>query len=283
MPTARRHGTIVLLVLMLVAAGCFEPDRINGGSMYNWYSVDEDVTLGEEVMGSSLAEGRAKAGVVVDEAVFHGYVKGIAMEIAAVSHYPEFPWEVHTMNADVVNAWCAPGGKIMVYSGLFTNAGGFVDYDDPHEVAAVLGHEIAHATCRHVTCARSWQLTVWLSVFPVYLAALIFVPELTSIWDLTFEGGFAVWAASYSRDDEAEADRIGAEYAARAGYDPRAAITIWERAHELYGSDFQLLGSHPPNEERAAELAERMPELVEIYERVDAGWSPEPYPVEPEE
>ncbi len=271
-----RLARIFLLIgVCLFAVGCREIDRVEGGTHYNWYTLDEDIALGEEVLASALAQGRETSGIVIDAPELQPRLARIAGELAAVSHYPELPWELHTMNAAAVNAWCAPGGKIMVYVGLFVQAGeGFVDLDDEDEIAAVLGHEIAHATCRHVTRSQSVSKTVWWSLFPAYLVALVIVPELTSVWDLTFQGGFGIWSASYSRGDEAQADIVGAEYAARAGYDPRAALRIWARADELYGSDFELYGSHPPNDERVALLEAEMPRLVELYERVRGGEDP---------
>ncbi len=267
-----------LLLLFVSLSGCREVDRVRGGTMYNWYSIEEEIELGEGVMEEALRLGRQQEGIVIDGADLYARLQPIVQRVARASHYPELPWELHTMNASLPNAWCAPGGKIMVYGGLFTQSGeGFVDLSNPDELAAILGHEMAHATCRHVTYAETVRKTVWYSFLPVYLVGVVFVPGLSVVWDLSFQGGFGIWAASYSRSDEAEADRIGAEYAARAGFDPRASLQVWERAHEQYGSDFELFGSHPPNEERVQLLQEAMPELVKIYERVLTGWQPPAY------
>ncbi|CAN0512527.1 unnamed protein product, partial [Phaeothamnion confervicola] len=133
---------------------------------------------------------------------------------------PGWQWEVHVISSNEVNAWCMPGGKIAVYTGILD---GLRLTDD--ELAAVMGHEISHALREHGRERASQAMAQGLLINVVGAAAGLSgtTQDLSKfVLDLTFN-------LPNSRQDETEADRIGVELAARAGYDPRAAISLWQK------------------------------------------------------
>jgi len=170
---------------------------------------------------------------------------------------PGWPWEAHVITSKEVNAWAMPGGKIAVYSGLIER---LQPTDD--ELAAVLGHEIGHALREHgrervsMALAEQLALDVVGSVANVPTAARNLAPI---VLDVTVN-------LPHSRGQESEADRIGIELAARAGYDPHAAISLWEKMEQLGGSQPpKFLSTHPPHQDRIKELREYAEKLTPLY------------------
>jgi predicted Zn-dependent protease len=171
---------------------------------------------------------------------------------------PGWKWEAHVLSSKEVNAWAMPGGKIAVYTGLIEQ---LKPTDD--ELAAVLGHEIAHALREHSRERASQALTQQMAVGVI--GAVAGVPQgamdlAPLILDVTFN-------LPHSRGQEQEADRIGVELAARAGYDPHAAITLWEKMGKLAGSQPpQFLSTHPSNETRLSDLRSYAERVMPLYQ-----------------
>lgn len=166
-------------------------------------------------------------------------------------------WEVNVLVSDQVNAWCMPGGKIAVYTGLIEK---LRVTDD--ELAAVMGHEIAHALREH-TRERMGRAA------PVQLGATILGAVYgTGAGDLGNLFGQAMFVLPSSRENEQEADRIGVELAARAGYDPRAAVTLWTKmARQGGGGPPELLSTHPAPESRIEDLKVYAQRVMPLYEQ----------------
>lgn len=191
-----------------------------------------------------------------------GRVRGItARLIPPTVHFrsdaPGWPWEVNVFTSDQLNAFCMPGGKIGVYSGLIQK----LALTDA-ELAAILGHEIAHALREHGRERVSQQLATNTAV--AIGAAVLGVGEAgASLGSLVADVTFTL---PNSRTHEIEADRIGVELAARAGYDPRGAVTVWQKMARAGGSSPpQFLSTHPSPESRIRDLevyAERVQPLV---------------------
>lgn len=253
--------------LLFILAACSTTDFVTGQKTRNMYLVDEDVKLGSEVLQQSIAE-MEKSGVPVDRDTRRlGVIRDMVRRIGAVSHMPDLPYEVHLFETNIVNAMCAPGGKVMVFSGLYDPKKGLVA--DKNELAAVLGHEIAHATCRHTTESLTRQAPVNTLLL---IAGLVAEAKGNDEAAMAIGAAFlfynGIWVPKYSRIDEAEADRIGLLYMAKAGYDPRAAPRLWRRVHEREGSDpglMILFSSHPSNKYRWKELEKHMPEAIMLY------------------
>lgn len=267
--TPKIRVCFTLLVLFLTSA-CAR-DLITGKKTYNWFSVNSDVQLGQEVMKAQLQDLDKKDKAVDGEAdpVTLERVRKVTRKIAAVSHYPTFPYEAHYAGVDVANAWCAPGGKVMVYSGLFDPKKGLVRRESEDELAAVLGHEIAHATARHVTESLTRNFTIMAAgQIAVSAIAASGAGTVQGAFNRVIVEGINLYIPAYSRANESEADKIGIVYAARAGYNPQAAVDLWYRACKKRGGPTDLYASHPSSCSRAKALEKLLPEAMGEYERV---------------
>jgi predicted Zn-dependent protease len=172
---------------------------------------------------------------------------------------PRWAWETNVIASNEVNAWCMPGGKIAVYTGLIDK---LKITDD--ELAAVMGHEIAHALREHGREQASQQAVQQglISIGGALLGVGDLGTQLASIVaDVTIN-------LPHSRQDETEADRIGVELAARAGYDPRAAITLWQKMGQAGGNaPPQFLSTHPSPANRQADLTNYSAKVLPLYEQ----------------
>ncbi len=171
---------------------------------------------------------------------------------------PNWNWELNVLESDQLNAFCMPGGKIMFYSGLIQQ----LNLTDA-EIAIVMGHEVAHALREHsreqVSQALAAQAAIGVG------AAILGVGEAGA--NIANTGYQALVATRFSRTDESEADRIGLELTARAGYDPRAGITLWQKmiAANQGGRPPELLSSHPAEANRIREIEALLPTVMPIY------------------
>jgi predicted Zn-dependent protease len=171
---------------------------------------------------------------------------------------PKWAWEVNVISSEQVNAWCMPGGKMAVYTGMIEK---LKITDD--ELAAVMGHEIAHALREHGR-ERASQAAGQSLILGAAGAALGLgqgsIQLAQIITDVTFN-------LPNSREHEIEADRIGVELSARAGYDPRAAVTLWQKMGQVGGSaPPQFLSTHPSPENRQKDLTNYAARVMPLYE-----------------
>jgi predicted Zn-dependent protease len=176
----------------------------------------------------------------------------------------KWPWEVHVISIDEANAWCMPGGKMAIYTGLIQR----LNLSDD-EIAAVMGHEIAHALREHARERVSRQMGTQMAVG--IAGALFGIGELgqslgNMVADVTLN-------LPNSRLHETEADRIGVELAARAGYDPRAAIRLWEKMAKgsSGGQPPKWLSTHPSHEDRLADLKVYSEKVMPLYQAKAGG------------
>lgn len=179
---------------------------------------------------------------------------------------PGWNWEVNVIDSDQANAWCMPGGKIAVYTGLIDK---LKMTDD--ELAAVTGHEIAHALREHARerMGRAQMASLGAAVAEIGL-------EIFSGVRLGGAGNSfaqAMFVLPNSRENEQEADRIGVELAARGGYDPRAAITLWQKMGKASGGGAppQWLSTHPSNDARIRDLQDYAQRVQPLYEKSRKG------------
>jgi len=179
---------------------------------------------------------------------------------------PQWKWEVNVITSPEVNAWCMPGGKIAVYTGIIEK---LQITDD--ELAAVMGHEIAHALREHGRERASQHMASSVGSSVVGAVADVFLPGTGQVGaGLASVVGQVTYELPYSRVHETEADRIGVELAARAGYDPRAAVTLWQKMAKLSSGGSappKLLSTHPSNEDRIKDLTEFSQKVMPLYEQ----------------
>lgn len=168
-------------------------------------------------------------------------------------------WEVNVISSKELNAWCMAGGKIAVYTGLLEKL-----HLTDDELAAVMGHEIAHALREHSREQISEQLATAVAISVA--GALLGAP--TGSADLAALVADVTITKPNSRTHETEADRIGVELAARAGYDPYGAVTVWEKMAREGGSEPpELLSTHPSSATRIADLKVYAARVQPLYEQ----------------
>ena len=171
---------------------------------------------------------------------------------------PGWRWEVNVITDPQLNAWCMPGGKIAVYSGLIEK----LNLTDA-ELAAIMGHEIAHALREHGREQISRQTATGLAV-GVASAALGLGDAGSQLASMVADVTFNL---PHSRTDEIEADRIGVEVAARAGYDPHAAVSVWQKMlQNTSGGPPQFLSTHPAPENRLRDLKVYADRVMPLYQ-----------------
>jgi predicted Zn-dependent protease len=177
---------------------------------------------------------------------------------------PGWKWEVNVINSNELNAFCMPGGKIAFYSGLIRQ----LNLTDD-EIAVVMGHEIAHALREHsreqVSQAMAAQGVIGVG------AALLGLGEGSA--NLAGTAYEALVATRFSRVDEAEADRIGLELTARAAYDPRAGISIWQKMMKANqgGRPPEFLSTHPAEANRIQQIQALLPAVMPLYDQAHRG------------
>lgn len=168
----------------------------------------------------------------------------------------QWTWEVNLIGSKQINAFCMPGGKIAFYTGILDT----LKLSDD-EVAMVMGHEIAHALREHARerVAKSQITRLGANLIGELLGGGGYVTALQLGGDLL--------SLKFSRDDESEADVVGLDIAARAGFDPRAGITLWQKMTAANSrAPLEFLSTHPAGDNRIKEIERRLPEVMPLYE-----------------
>jgi predicted Zn-dependent protease len=237
-----------LALAALVSACTTTP--VTGRKAFNVLPVEQDKTLGAQayadmLAGAPVTNSHPQAGQV------HEVVERL-VQVAQADVATEFDWEVRIIDdPQMVNAWCLPGGKMAVYTGILPVT------KTPAGLAVVMGHEIAHAVARHGSERMSQQLG--LEAVLAY-AAGDYAAVAGQVATLAV---FLPWG----RKQELEADEIGLVYMARAGYDPREAVEFWTRMEALGGeAPPEWLSTHPSHTTRIEELQAQMPRALQEYE-----------------
>ena len=175
----------------------------------------------------------------------------------------QWKWEVNLIGSNQINAFCMPGGKIVFYTGILKT----LQLSDD-EVAMVMGHEIAHALREHARerMGKSTVTTGAARLGGALLSGWLGIdPRLT---DTMAQQGANLLSLKFGREDESEADLVGMELAARAGFDPRAGVTLWEKmAAANKGAPPQWLSTHPSGNTRIADIEANLPKVMPLYER----------------
>jgi len=194
-------------------------------------------------------------------------VRRVGQRIAAAVTLPEAQWEFVLFNAPkTANAFCLPGGKIGVYSGILPLT------QDENGMAVVLGHEVSHAVARHGGERMSQQLMLQLGGMGLAVALQEQPQKTQQLAVVAYGAGTTLgYSLPFSRKEESEADYMGLLTMAKAGYDPHGAITFWNRfkaySNSHGGEPPAFLSDHPLDQTRINDLQSHMPEAVSIYNR----------------
>lgn len=256
--------TAVAFVFLMIAC---QKNAITGRRSLNIIPESEMMTMSFSEYDKFLTENKPlpdnnanvvlvrKVGVKIQAAVEKYYAdKGLSSQLDG------FAWAFNVVQSDEVNAWCMPGGKVVVYTGLLPIT------QDEASLSIVMGHEIAHAIARHGSERMSDAMLIQMGGAALS-SAMQTKPQLTQA---LFQQAFGVTSQlgqlKFSRNHETEADKMGLVFAAMAGYNPEVAITFWERMAASGGQKPpELLSTHPSDDTRINNLKAFMPEAKKYY------------------
>lgn len=258
----RRLLSPALLPLVLLT-GCYT-SPISGKRSFIALPAGQDVELGAGAYDQILSGER-----VISSGAQEAMVQRVANRLVAVVERDglepaDFEWEVALLDNDqVANAFCLPGGKMAVYTGILPVT------QDETGLAVVMGHEIAHALARHGAGRLSSQ---YAKEFGIQLVSLA-IPEVAGSAEFLNYATDMFLTMPNGRADELEADEIGMILMARAGYDPSEAIEFWGRmAAGSSGAPPEFLSTHPSHGTRVAELTELLPQALAEFEAARGGF-----------
>jgi predicted Zn-dependent protease len=246
-------------IALLIFAGCATAPY-TGRSQFLLVSEGQETALGEDAYRHILRDS-----VLSDNAEAERIVRKVGERIARAANKPEYKWEFRVVNdPEMANAFAVPGGKVAVYTGIFPVA------RDEAGLAVVLGHEIAHALLRHPGERMSQEMLVQLGGLGL-AGALGGNPQLAGQVLQAYGLGASVGVIlPFGRSQESEADHVGLILMAKAGYDPRVALELWERMERKErGSPPEFLSTHPSYETRTQQLRAWIPEALRYYQPVE--------------
>lgn len=257
--------TLVVLAVTFSLYSCFK-NPVTGRNALNLVSESEMRLMASQQYTTVLAETPPVVGTPEAE-----MVKRIGSRmIIAVNKYLEekgqtdlvegYEWEFNLVNSPEANAWCMPGGKVAVYTGILpytaTEAG----------LAVVMGHEIAHAIARHANERVSQQLIAEYGSQTLSAIMSQNPSNAAKIFNAAIGIGGQLGLLSFSRAQESEADKMGLIFMALAGYDPNEAVTFWQRMSQNSGTKPpEILSTHPSDDTRISNIKEWLPEAMKYY------------------
>ena len=258
----QRHlGVVALPVLALLALGC--ATSATGRKQLLLMPNDEVRTMGEKAFVDVKSKSPAAS-----EATTNEYVRCVASSVLAANGATVSDWEIVVFQDDAVNAFALPGGKIGVYTGLLKVA------TDQDQLAAVLGHEIAHVTQQHSNerVSQAFVAEGGLAVASAAIGSGGAQHDL-AMAALGIGAQYGV-LMPFGRTQESEADVVGLEYMARAGFNPEGAVQLWKNmSASSPDSTPEFLSTHPSHETRIQRLKEKLPEAMAKWREAGGGAS----------
>ena len=258
--------SVTLLAIIVVAIAC-QSNAITGR---------KQLTLVPESEAQSLAVSQYKSFLHTNKVV-NGTADAVMVKrvgeriVTAIKKYYQqkglsneldgYTWDINLVNDKQMNAWCMPGGKIVVYTGILPIT------QKEAGLAVVMGHEIAHALARHGS-ERMSQGLLQQGLGAGMSIALSNKPQLTQdIFNASYGIASGTIMPAFSRSNELEADRFGLMFSALAGYDPREALSFWKRMSGAAGggNTNSILSTHPSDAERMAALEKIIPSTIQNY------------------
>jgi predicted Zn-dependent protease len=265
--SARILRTLTVSAVFVLATGCAKVP-VTGRSQLHLIPSSEMMAMSAQQYGEFMkqnppshdAAGTAqvhRVGTRIQRAV-----ETYMQQYSDGSRIANYNWEFNLVESKEVNAWCMPGGKVVVYSGILP-----VTKDDAG-LAVVMGHEIAHAIAEHGSERMSHQMVAQMGGIALSEALKTKPSETQQLWMTVFGAGAQYGALlPFSRLQESEADRLGLIFMAMAGYDPRTAPVFWQRMAEgKQGAPPEFMSTHPSDATRIQKLNELMPEAMKYYQ-----------------
>lgn len=250
--------TILFLCLVVVSFPKCVTTPETGRRAFIITSEAQEAQLGAEAYAQMLQKERLST-----NSRWIGIVERLGKRIAQAANRPDYAWEFKLIDSPVKNAFCLPGGKVAIYTGILSVA------QTEGGLAAVMGHEVAHATARHGGQRMTMALGTQLGLVGADAILGGKDSQQKSLLLAAIGAGVMVGAVlPYSRSNESEADEMGLIYMARAGYDPREGPKFWGRfAGESKGAPPEFLSTHPNSEGRKRAMETQLSKVLPIYER----------------
>lgn len=249
-------GFLVISVILIISCS---HAPLTGRRRLLLISHETELKLGAETYAEVISKSKLSG-----DSTAVKRIRKIGERIARVSGVSDYQWEFNLIEADTVyNAFCLPGGKVAVYTGILELA------QTDAQLATVMSHEIAHAIARHGAERMSQLLVVQLGGIALEEALKTKGEKTIQLAQIAYGAGAGLlYVLPYSRAHESEADHIGLVLMAKAGYNPNAAIEFWERMQsEVGGSEPpQFLSTHPSSKKRIEDLKRWLPEAMRYYE-----------------
>ncbi|MBC7425408.1 MAG: M48 family metallopeptidase [Bacteroidia bacterium] len=262
-----KHTAIFIMVLLIALSCSTVP--ITGRRQVNLIPESQLTAMSLTEYKSFLS-----THTLSNDATNRAMVKNVGAKIqAAVTTYMKneklsdriagYAWEFNLVEDPAVNAWCMPGGKVVVYTGLLPVT------QTETALAVVMGHEIAHAIARHGNERMSQQMELQLAGAALDVALATKTAETKAIFSQAFGIGGQLGILAFSRNQETEADKLGLVFMAMAGYDPNQAIPFWERMSKMSNGSAPpvLLSTHPSDAQRIKDLNAWMPTAMKYYKK----------------
>ena len=253
-----KYKLIVTALLAASLVGC-QANPVSGRQQLVLVSEEQAQASSAQAYTQTLSEAQKKGNLSTD-ATLNNRVRRITDRLIAEAKlmYPpsrDWQWSVAVIDDPSLNAWCMPGGKMAIYTGIVQK---LKLTDD--EIAQIMGHEIAHALLGHGRERMSRAIAMQGGMQIGSILAGRDISILAPVADIAL-------TLPNSRENESEADRYGVELAARAGFDPRAAVRLWEKMSAASGDGPpQFLSTHPAPGNRIQALNALMPQMMPIYE-----------------
>lgn len=232
----------------------FLPDELLVGmslTQYNDFLSSHKVLVKSDQRSVQVERVGKKIAAVVEQ-----YMRDNGM----IDQLNSYQWAFNTVEDNQVNAWCMPGGKVVVYTGILPLC------KDDTGLAVVLGHEIAHAIARHGNERMSQQMAVMLGGISLEVAMKEKPEKTKDIFRLVYGAGSTLGTLAYSRTHEYEADKLGLVFMAMAGYQPQRAVTFWsDMAAHSNSNQLEFLSTHPSNMNRIKAIEEYLPQANKYY------------------
>jgi predicted Zn-dependent protease len=255
----RRAWIAAAIATPLAACCACRTTPVTGRKQLRFIPKSMELSLGEQSYAEVISQAKASENQAWNQVVLR-----TGQRIAEVANAPDFQWEFRLLASETKNAFCLPGGKVAIYEGILpyceTEAG----------LAVVMSHEIAHALAHHGAERMSQQAGVQGAGAFLGWAMSDYSPATRELAMRAFGTGTQYGVLlPYSRKHESEADEIGLHLMARAGYDPAEAPAFWGRfgaAKQGTETPPEWASTHPSDDRRAADLAEKLPEALQVYQ-----------------